>query len=124
MMDYSELVKQLRDSEDWAAKDGGIPVGLIYRLSQAADAIEELQAQLMYSNDAAKAIAEKVPKWIPVTERLPNENDDVLIYGEWTGASGTKYREVWLTDLKSLLHQGYKPIAWMPLPTPPKEETE
>lgn len=63
-------------------------------------------------------------EWIPVTERLPDENDDVLIYGEWTGASGTKYREVWLTDLKEFLRQGYKPIAWMPLPTPPKEETE
>ena len=33
-------------------------------LHQAADAIEELQAQLMYSNDAAKAIAEKVPKML------------------------------------------------------------
>lgn len=65
-----------------------------------------------------------LPRWIPVTERLPNENDDVLIYGEWTGASGTKYREIWLTDLKGFLHQGYKPIAWMPIPTPPKEETE
>ena len=63
-------------------------------------------------------------EWILVTERLPNENDDVLVYGEWTGVSGTKYREVWLTDLKGFMHQGYKPIAWMPLPEPPKEETE
>lgn len=61
------------------------------------------------------------PRWIPVTERLPDEIEDVLIYGEWTGVSGTKYREIWLTDLKSLLHQGYEPIAWMPLPAPPKE---
>lgn len=63
-------------------------------------------------------------EWIPVTERLPNNEDDVLIYGECTGASGTKYREVWLTDLKEFLQQGYKPIAWMSLPEPPKEETE
>lgn len=124
MMDYSKLVKQLRDSEDWAAKDGGIPVGLIYRLSQAADAIEELSKQHEAQRQNLIALMNDKPRWIPVTERLPNENDDVLIYGEWTGASGTKYREVWLTDLKSLLHQGYKPIAWMPLPTPPKEETE
>lgn len=67
-----------------------------------------------------KALA---PKWIPVTERLPEGDDDVIIYGEWTGASGTKYREIWLTDLKGFLRQGYKPIAWMPLPEPPKEET-
>lgn len=61
------------------------------------------------------------PRWIAVAERLPEENDDVLIYGEWTGASGAKYREIWLTDLKGFLHQGYKPIAWMPLPEPPEE---
>ena len=59
-------------------------------------------------------------EWIPVTERLPDKNDDVLIYGEWTGLSGTKYREIWLTTLDELLYQGYKAIAWMPLPEPPE----
>lgn len=64
----------------------------------------------------------KFGEWVSVKERLPIENDDVLIYGEWTGVSGTKYRQIWLTDLEGLLYQGYKPIAWMPLPTPPKED--
>lgn len=59
-------------------------------------------------------------EWIPVTERLPDKKDDVLIYGEWTGQSGTKYREIWLTTLEELLYQGYKAIAWMPLPEPPE----
>lgn len=97
-------------------------------MKQAAKAIEELQQMVDASIPKSDAeiiiseVAKAQPKWIPVTERLPNENDDVLIYGEWTGASGTKYWEIWLTDLKGFLHQGYKPIAWMPLPTPPKEE--
>ena len=64
MTDYTELIKALRDNNACLS---------VKTLHEAADAIEELQAQLMFSNDAAKAIAEKVPKWIPVTERLPEE---------------------------------------------------
>ena len=77
---YEELIKRLKNCTSDTVEDcagcqyqGGYKGtycmnGLI---SEAADAIEELQAQLMFSNDAAKSIAEKVPKWIPVTERLP-----------------------------------------------------
>jgi hypothetical protein len=62
------------------------------------------------------------PKWISVEERLPDKDADVLFYGEWIGVSGTKYREIYLTSIKEFLYQGYKPIAWMPLPEPPKED--
>ena len=71
MTDYNELIKALRHMEKIYSICENENTNE-YRLSvQAADAIEELQAQLMFSNDAAKSIAEKVPKWIPVTERLP-----------------------------------------------------
>ena len=46
MTDYAELVKILRRAANYATKDGKIPAGLIYRLSQAADAIEEMQTVL------------------------------------------------------------------------------
>lgn len=29
-------------------------------------------------------------EWISVKDRMPGNNKDVLIYGEWKGASGTK----------------------------------
>lgn len=121
---YDELVKQCRDCIDCLCGDckyehlqktGNFVQCMNALLGETADAIEELENQIVELN-------KMVLKWIPVTERLPDENEDVLIYGEWTGVSGTKYREIWLTDLNSLLHQGYKPIAWMPLPEPPKEE--
>lgn len=71
-MNYEELVKALRICSS-ELNCGDCP--LLYRdscssdqmMRDAAAAIEELQAQLMYATDAAKEIAEKVPKrgkWI------------------------------------------------------------
>ena len=97
-MMYEELVTNLRN----CAELNSLSYYKRELMKQAADAIEKLSKS----------------RWIPVTERLPEENDDVLIYGEWTGVSSTKYREIWMTDLRGFLNQGYKPIAWMPLPPP------
>lgn len=60
--------------------------------------------------------------WISVKDRMPGNNKDVLIYGEWKGASGTKYRELFLSGMEDFIYQGYTPIAWRLLPEPPKEE--
>ena len=75
----------------------------------AADAIERLQAQ--------------VPRWIPVTERLPERADEVLIayreeYDDWTeeyAVSTATYMPRagrWDYDHLKITH-------WMPLPEPP-----
>lgn len=55
-VDKDELEKALRYDRDQYEK------GYEDGKRDAADAIEELQAQLMYATDAAKEIAEKVPK--------------------------------------------------------------
>lgn len=65
---------------------------------------------------------EITPGWISVKDKMPGNNKDILIYGEWTGQSGTKYREIYLSGMEDFIHQGYTPIAWMPLPELPKEE--
>ena len=65
--------------------------------------------------------------WIPCSERLPNNTDDVLVttaYGlvidaylstqkNWCFRNGTR-----ITDLADM------PIAWMPLPSPYKPTTD
>ena len=99
-------------------------------LAEAANAIEELQAQLMYSNDMAKAIAEKVPRWIPVTERLPESickpylcltDTGYCLEVRWTN----NVYGLWKSDNKwgwSIFDvpQYCKVTYWMPLPEPPK----
>ena len=72
-----------------------------------------------------------VQKWIPVTERLPEEEGLVLIICKngamFVGYLGKKYgvlEDRWLikTALNStkLLNKG-RVTHWMPLPEPPKE---
>ena len=66
-------------------------------------------------------------KWIPVTERLPEENDDVLCYrgnhigvlmDVYTYKGDNKWEDSYgywnYTDIEGITH-------WMPLPQPPKE---
>lgn len=95
MRDYVELVNALRD-----------PVRAC-NAWDAADAIEELLA--------------KVPTWISVEERLPNEAVRVLTY------SGDIVKENWLFTVafsggerKEWKYMDGFVTHWMPLPAPPK----
>ena len=86
--------------------------------------IEELQAQLMYSNDVAKAIAEKVPKWIPVDERLPS--DFVSVQAHMTDAGNfPPVREAYVVNKNwffPALKEFHPVNMWKRFDEPPEEE--
>jgi hypothetical protein len=142
-MDYMEIAKRLRNYE-WERDDDGKCLGCPDEESyypccvdcfsrthlQAADAIEELQGQIDgWIEQERNALLKSVPKWIPVTERLPKDIDEeVLVCTEDYGVSDLGFVTVatygvsgWLecwerkTYLTAVTH-------WMPLPEPPKEE--
>ena len=99
MRDYAELVKALRyyGAFEQHAKE-------------AADAIEELLAA--------------VPHWISVEDEPPKENKNYLTYGVFLPL-GVKAMDMFRFDGKKWLTSADVKIThWMPLPAPPKEESE
>lgn len=125
---YDELIKRLRT-------ECALPYQTLQLMREAADAIEKLskireeqKAQIILM---AAEIGDQKPRWIPVTERLPEEYTDVLCYYEYFryGDYNCMFRTIdrgyfgngiWGGEAG----QGHKNkvLAWMPLPQPPKEE--
>lgn len=130
---YEDLIRVLRSIDEY---DTGY-AKLIY---DAADAIEELSVQIRNKNVMlAEAISEQ-PRWIPVTERLPEKDIEVLVFaeGKIDGFLGdtaiaiskrydfkifTDYEgvEVWQPPWQYFLTD-YEITHWMPLPSAPTEE--
>jgi hypothetical protein len=61
--------------------------------------------------------------WHRVEDDPPDEKEDAIFCYEWTGISGTVYKETSITSLDELMALGCRPIAWMEKPEPPKEDT-
>ena len=100
--------------------EGGIPYVVV---KDEQDALQKLAAY----EDAEEQGRLVIPRWIPVTERLPEERMAVIVYAPymknefmayWTGsrwmvwAAGECERE--MPDYHQITH-------WMPLPQPPTE---
>lgn len=93
------------------------------------------------SEAATFPAADVAPRWIPVTERLPEEDKEVLIsYRYKEGEGDTSHSDIDITSygqmyfggnkVKGVKHwrapfeyfySNYEVIAWMPLPKPYKE---
>lgn len=107
---YSELVKQLREtdfSDGCPCEAEPMCESKDCVIIQAADAIEELSK----------------PKWIPVTERLPESGkESVLIALRWGEVDiGWCEDGRWRSEFVNEYEDG-EVTHWMPLPEPPKGE--
>lgn len=123
---YDELLKKIRHcatdpmhclscGED---KDGRCFKRL---MTQAADAIEDLSKQFDNMNEANIALYGALPKWIPVSEKIPDEYTTILFI---TG--GGELRVGYYDgDHKSYCDMtGFRYMCthWMPAPQPPEEK--
>ena len=131
---YDELIKWLREEAKFPYNDNRD------LFAKAADAIEELQQITTHYEEESKGwwlaacdakeererLKEQIPKWIPVTERLPEKNQEVLIFlfGEdpyiaWHNG------EYWCTeDFRLDEPDDWQPTHWFPLPKQPESEGE
>lgn len=124
-----ELIKSLRICSDQGKCNGckydeiDIPSCHNPLMREAADAIEDLQGKARVLEKVADIWCKKVQKWIPVTERLPEEKDRYLTVSiePWFGTTVVdtmRWSGVWMYDGRqteaTVTH-------WMPLPQPPKD---
>ena len=85
---------------------------------QAADAIEELQGRAKVLEKVADKWCDAVPKWIPVTERLP-ETDGLYLVSVKNDHKRRYSKTAWYEKQSWFARQDV--THWMPLPEPPKE---
>ena len=122
-MMYDELIKLLRS-------ECVLPYATLKLMRDAADAIEELSRQHETQRNNLIAFLNDKPRWIPVTERLPEheygESTSVLtvdLYGVMRVTYFDGGNWCWPTG-EALTTTRVAPIThWMPLPEPPNGET-
>lgn len=92
-------------------------------LQMAIEALEENKSLAKSLNDAAELI-HKLQKneWIPCSERMPKHDTKVLVqteHGLITDGRLSSELNIWFTMDD---YTCYKVVAWMPLPSPYKED--
>ena len=84
------------------------------------------EAAALVTNESAELLERR---WIPVTERLPEDRSDVLVVAYWHERWGAYMgwcapeRAAWSVHVGIGDRSDIAVTHWMPLPEPPKEET-
>ena len=81
-----------------------------------------------YISDTLPSVNPQEPKWIPVSERLPEEKQEKYLCTFDDGSIGMDWYEhcksKWRWHSKTYRGYGTNVVAWMPLPKPYKAESE
>lgn len=133
----TDLVNALREHAEWTqAEDWEMPITMGDDLVEAADRIanqnthilalqkeiEGLRAQNEQLREAAALVAKESAelleqRWIPVTERLPDQCVDILVcYRDKHILMGTARCDDWIEED----FEDGEITHWMPLPEPPE----
>lgn len=121
----TNIVNALREHAEWAeGNQWETPITLCDDLTEAADLIEAQAKEI-------EKLRAQLPRWIPITERLPEYGVRVLAADMYEGndETGIWTREeypddadgCWI-DERGWWHAIDEVTHWMPLPEPPEVE--
>lgn len=123
-MTTEQIVKSLRYCSDVGAcddcwlktiqKEFGAPFCGDKLKQEAADVIEQQAAKI-------KELEAKVPEWIPVTEKIPPDQEEVLVLTRSKNGVRNVDKGYWAID--HFIHRGRAEVThWMPLPEVQKDD--
>lgn len=115
LIDRQEAIKALEK----AGEVNYIATGDFHGIINALNVIKALP-------NANPTLTQHSPKWIPCSERLPEESGLYIVtnVGRWVEPVGTRYYNIRANGGFWSGHPGDKVLAWMELPAPYKEDTE
>ena len=89
------------------------------------EALPSLYPLQKFEEDAIHAVIDALPHWIPVTERLPEDERNILItyYDDITIGWYRKSENTWMIYEGEGNAEPDEVTAWMPLPEPYKGVT-
>lgn len=118
-MTKEQLVEVLRKNADenpcqFACEECNEADCLTPVLRTAADLIEQQAARIA-------ELEAKVPRWIPVTEKIPPDQEEVLVLTMSKNSVRNVDKGYWAID--HFIHRGRAEVThWMPLPEPPETD--
>lgn len=98
----------------------------VFELKQIRDVYANMRKEYKSCVEALDTAinALETQKWIPCSERLPEESGLYIVtnVGRWVEPVGTRYYNIRADFNFWSGHQSDKVLAWMPLPAPYREE--
>lgn len=129
-MKDQDLVNKLREHAEWQrGNEWETPITLGDDLAEAADRIANQNTHILALQKEIEGLRAQLPRWIPVTDRLPEYGVRVLATDMYEGDdyTGIRTREEYPDDADGCWigeHGWWYPIDdathWMPLPKTPE----
>ena len=128
MAEYIEKKKLVNSLKMWLMDlENDMDKGDYGELCENKGAREAVESCICEVEEQPLADVQPIDRWINVNDRLPKEQETVIVYEKdygvmWGDYQGIKYSQpVWIVRKSGLIIRTTEVTHWQPLPEPPKE---